>query len=255
MHMRPQRSLCLSIATLLLVTTGFVHSVSALAQTPLAAAVANNRVLPATPAKVDLDALIRVESKTIGSDGVTRTSLYEETFMRRGEQIWTQRIRPKQTTAHNHDKEGHAGHKHLDPFEGGRLISLEDGKPQMRLISASEKRVVSVPSVEFGNLGFDGSWERAYYLVTQLEFKSFKPATRVSNVSDAKWFEKKGEVNESILWDNNRKVPLVIESTNRQGSQWRRITVIPRKELTAVVPWGPQLVKNFDQMLYSDFLD
>jgi helix-turn-helix protein len=125
----------------------------------------------------------------------------------------------------------------------------------LRLISASEKRVITVPSVEFGNLGFDGSWERAYYWVTQLEFKSFKPSSRLSDVSDAQWFEKMGEVNEFILWDNKRQIPWVIESTNRQGNQWRKITVTPRKEMTAVTPWNPQLIKQYDQMLYSDFLD
>jgi hypothetical protein len=140
-------------------------------------------------------------------------------------------------------------------LEGGRLISLEDGTPQLRLISASEKRVITVPSVEFGNLGFDGSWERAYYWVTQLEFKSFKPSSRLSDVPDAQWFEKMGEVNEFILWDNKRQIPWVIESTNRQGNQWRKITVTPRKEMTAVTPWNPQLIKQYDQMLYSDFLD
>jgi hypothetical protein len=47
----------------------------------------------------------------------------------------------------------------------------------------------------------------------------------------------------------------VIESANRQGNHWRKITVTPRKEMTAVVPWSPQLVRRYDQMLYSDFLD
>jgi hypothetical protein len=45
----------------------------------------------------------------------------------------------------------------------------------------------------------------------------------------------------------------VIESANRQGNHWRKITVTPRKEMTAVVPWRPELIKRYDQMLYSDF--
>lgn len=243
------------MTTLILGTLGLMPISMALAQTQIAQAPPSKSLSAAPRARVDLDALIRVESKTTSSDGVTRTSLYEETYMRRGEQVWSQRIRPKSAHDHATAREGHAGHKHLDPFEGGRLISLEDGKPQMRLISATEQRVVSVPSVEFGNLGFDGSWERAYYLVTQLEFKNFKPSARVSDVPDTQWFEKTGDVNEFILWDHKRQIPWVIESTNRQGNQWRKITVTPRKEMTAVVPWNPQLIKRYDQMLYSDFLD
>lgn len=256
-HMSPQRSACFHVYWLLLWGLGCMHSGLAQAQTPPIAtpATAPQSARPAARGAVDLDALIRVESKTIGADGVTRTSQYEETFMRRGEQVWTQRIRPKQATAHHHGPDGHNGHKHLDPLEGGRLITLEEGKPQLRLISASEKRVVSVPSVEFGNLGFDGSWERAYYLVTPAELKQFKPSSRATDVPDAQWFEKQGAVHESILWDPKRQIPWVIESTNKQGSQWRRITVTPQKELTAVVPWSPQRVKTYDQMLYSDFLD
>lgn len=255
LSLRSFSSFCLQFAKIFFLTLGLVGSGTTPAQTPSASATASKIQPAAARAKVDLDALIRVESKTTGSDGVTRTSLYEETYMRRGEQVWTQRVRPKSAHLHEHVKEGHAGHKHLDPFEGGRLISLEDGKVQLSLISASEKRVVSVPSVEFGNLGFDGSWERAYYWVTQLEFKSFKPSSRLSDVADAQWFEKTGEVNEFILWDPKRQIPWVIESTNRQGNQWRKITLTPRKEMTAVVPWSPQLIKRYDQMLYSDFLD
>jgi hypothetical protein len=237
------------------VALGFACASASNAQTSSAPTPTGKSLSAAARAQVDLDALVKVESKTTGSDGVTRTSLYEERFMRRGDQIWTQRVLPKTGRVHEHVKEGHSGHKHLDPFEGGRLVSLEDGKPQLRLISAGEKRVVSVPSVEFGNLGFDGSWERAYYWVTQLEFKSFKPSSRVSDVADAQWFEKTGDVNEFILWDHKRQIPRVIESTHRQGNQWRKISVTPRKEMTAVVPWSPQLIKRYDQMLYSDFLD
>lgn len=245
----------LQISKLFFLTLGFIYSGTTLGQIPIAPAHDSKSLPVAARARVDLDALVKVESKTTGSDGVTRTSLYQETYMRRGEQVWTQRIRPKQAHVHVHVKERHAGHRHLDPLEGGRLISLEDGTPQLRLISASEKRVITVPSVEFGNLGFDGSWERAYYWVTQLEFKSFKLSSRLSDVPDAQWFEKMGEVNEFILWDNKRQIPWVIESTNRQGNQWRKITVTPRKEMTAVTPWNPQLIKQYDQMLYSDFLD
>jgi hypothetical protein len=253
--MIPIRSLLLQIATLVVLPLGLIPVNMALAQTQITQTPAGKNLPASSRALVDLDALIQVESKTTSSDGVTRTSLYKETYMRRGEQVWIQRIRPKSAHDHAPAKKGHTIHKHLDPFEGGRLISLEDGKPQLSLISASEKRVVSVPSVEFGNLGFDGSWERSYYWVTQLEFKSFKPSARVSDAPDSQWFEKTGDTHEFILWDDKRQIPLVIESTNRQGNQWRKITVTPRKEMAAVVPWNPELIKRYDQMLYSDFLD
>ncbi len=206
---------------------------------------------------VDLDARILVESKTIGADGVTRTSQYEETFMRRGQQVWMQRIRPKPVAAHDHAKEK-SGHKHLDPFAGGRLIGLADGKAQMDLVLPDEKQVVNIPSVEFGNLGFDGSWERAYYLIALQEFKRskiLKATQRKSEFPDAVWHERKGDINESILWDSKRMVPRVIESSNAQGTQWRRITVTLQNSVARVVPWSETVVKNYDQMRYSDFMD
>lgn len=225
------------------------HGQSSSAQTKATAA--------ASDTLVDLDGRILVESKSIGADGVTRTSQYEETFMRRGQQVWMQRIRPKSVAAHDHAKEK-SGHKHLDPFAGGRLIGLADGKAQMDLVLPDEKQVVNIPSVEFGNLGFDGSWEKAYYLISLQEFKRsklLKATQRQSAFPDAVWHERKGDVNESILWDSKRMVPRVIESSNAQGTQWRRITVTLQNSIARVVPWSESVVKNYDQLRYSDFLD
>ncbi len=229
-------------------TTG-AHAQTSPAQTKVTAA--------ASDTLVDLDARILVESKTIGADGVTRTSQYEETFMRRGQQVWMQRVRPKSVAEHDHGKEK-KGHKHLDPFAGGRLIGLVDGKAQLDLVLADEKQVVNIPSVEFGNMGFDGSWEKAYYLIALQEFKRakvLKATQRKSEFPDAVWHERKGDVNESILWDSKRMVPRVIESSNAQGTQWRRITVTLQNSTSRVVPWSESVVKNYDQMRYSDFLD
>jgi hypothetical protein len=214
-------------------------------------------VTAATAALVDLDARISVETKSIGSDGVTRTSQYGETLMRRGQQVWMQRIRPKQNHEHDHEKES-SGHKHLDPYSGGRLISLFEGKPQLNLVLPDKKQIVNIPSVEFGNMGFDGSWEKAYYLISLQEFlrsKLFKVTPRKSEFPEAVWYERKGDVNESILWDNKKMIPRVIESSNAQGTQWRRITVTLNGSLENSVPWRESVVKNYDQMRYSDFLD
>ena len=92
----------LQISKLFFWARGFIYSGTTLAQIPLAPAQDSKSLPVAARARVDLDALVRVESKTTGSDGVTRTSLYQETYMRRGEQAWTQRIRPKQAHVHGH---------------------------------------------------------------------------------------------------------------------------------------------------------
>ena len=218
-----------------------------------ATSVAAQDASPGARPLVDLDARIRVESRSIGADGITRSSSYEETFMRRGQEVWTQRVIPRQAPVHEDDK---TGHKHLVPHESGRLIGQHDGKPLMQLINAHNKVVVSIPAVEFANMGFDGSWERAYYLITARELQALPPSSRKSEHPDASWFEKKGaKITESVLWDNKRMVPRVIESSNRQGSQWRRVTVTPHDELARNIPWSAQATQAYEKLRHSDFLD
>jgi hypothetical protein len=38
-----------------------------------------------------------------------------------------------------------------------------------------------------------------------------------------------------------------------ETSRGREISLTLRKEETAVVPWSPQLIKSYGQMLFSDF--
>jgi len=227
--------------------TGSAHGQSSFEATP----TPRNSIA----APVDLDGTIRVESRSIGSDGVTRSSVYDETFMRRGQQVWTQRILPKQALRQEHGKDEKSKHKHLDPFAGGRLITLTDGKLEMRLVLPNDNAVVSVPSVEFGNLGFDGSWERAYALVTQQELRKLQPSSRATDIPGAQWFERKGDIKESVLWDKHRMVARAIESSNSQGTQWRRVTLTLNSTISPTVPWDAQRIKAFDRLQYSDFLD
>jgi len=243
------------LTALFCLTSVWALATDTLAQTPATTGAPTRSTSPGPATLVDLDALIRVESRSMGADGVARSSVYEENFMRRGPQVWTRRIIPRQAPVHAHDKDEKAGHKHLDPFEGGRLITLVDGKPQMSLILPHEKTVVAIPSVDFGNLGFDGSWERAYHLVTQRELSALQPTTRKSDIPGTQWYEKKGETTESVLWDRQRMVARVIESSNRQGNQWRRVTLLPQSDLGKTVPWDAQRIQTYEQLRYSDFLD
>lgn len=203
--------------------------------------------------RVDLDARIKVESRSVGGDGVTRTSVYEETLMRRGSKVWTQRVLPKGMGEHGHAGDDKSSHKHLNPFESGRLIEQAAGKAQMTLVVPHDKVVVSIPQAEFANMGFDGSWERAYFLVTERELRVLAASNRKSDVPGSRWHERKGEVNESVLWDDALMLPRTIESSNREGTQWRRITVTPAVTLSPQVPW--LATQGFDKKIYADYLD
>ncbi len=203
--------------------------------------------------RVDVDARIKVESRSVGSDGVTRTSVYEETLMRRGAKVWTQRVLPKSMGDHAHAGAGPSGHKHLNPFEGGRLIEPVTGQAQMTLVVPHDKVVVSIPQAEFANMGFDGSWERAYFMITERELRALPPSGRKSDAPTARWHERKGDVSESVLWDEALMLPRTIESSNREGSQWRRVTVTPAATLATQWPW--LATQGFEQKIYADYLD
>lgn len=203
--------------------------------------------------RVDLDARIKVETRSVGGDGVTRMSIYEDTLIRRGTQVWTQRVLGKVQADHDHASEGRRQHKHLNAVKGGRLIDLDSGKPVMTVIVPQDKVVVSIPSAEFANLGFDGSWERAYFLVTARELKSLQASNRKSAFAEARWYERKGEIVESVLWDEALMLPRVIESSSRDGAQWRRVTVTPASAMTGELPW--LATQGFDRKIYADYLD
>lgn len=245
----------LTLLTVVAVSLGTVSVV-----VPSALSAANSKQLNVRSAVslslYDLDADVIVESKIMGADGVLRTTRFEETLMRRASVAWVKRVLPTSVRATH--KDDAQKHKHFNPIEAGRVVTAQPDGAQLSFVNADEKVVVSVPKPEFANVGFDGSWERAYHLVTASELATMKPVTSSAALSaapeGAQWLQRHvNGIREYVLWDKTRAIALVIETSNDAATKWYRVTVKPKATLVSPVPWLQ--TQGFEQKGYVDYLD
>lgn len=218
--------------------------------------------------RVDLDAKLTIYSRTKSADGSMHTVELEEAMMRRGERVWKMRLNVPHVHAQHADHAGHAhgskldktkpaangGHEHFNPLEFGRVVGFEGSTAQLIYVKPEAKLLVTIPKSEFENVGFDGSWHRAYYLITPAELARLKPTARPSPVPGAVWYERdmrKGF--ERVLWDASKAIALQLESESADGRAYYRISVKLAGRLDPKPSWLS--TKGFEERRYSDYLD
>ena len=203
-------------------------------------------------AATDLDMKIAYYSKVVTPEGVTREARYEEKMLRRAGHVWTMRVLPAHAAAHEDHQPG--AHKHFNHVVLARHVTLENARPRIEFIDAHDRQVVSVPPAEYGNVSFDGSWDHAYYLLDSKRLKSMPLSSRASSTPGARWREREdNSVFERVLWDEQRQIPLLIESGDKAGTFVNRMEITVQPALTRDLPW--QKLKGYAQKEYSDFLD
>jgi hypothetical protein len=201
----------------------------------------------------DLDLLVEHRVKTVGADGVTRTTEFAEHVVRRKDQVWIERVIPagaRETKAH-----ANSGHddKHLDLGAAARWITLEGGKTlNIHLVNAEDKVVVSVPAAEYDSIGFDGNWDSAWHLLDPRQLQAMKPVAGDAP-SGMRWYESDfGSLKVRVLWDEKSEIPRRVESGNKKGTTRKLMSVqniSPPKNL----PWT--LIGSYRQRDYTDYLD
>jgi hypothetical protein len=145
-------------------------------------------------------------------------------------------------------------HKHFNPVEFGRLVTLEGEQLRLEYVSLQQRVVVAVPKPEYGNVGFDGSALRAYYLIVPQDLARLKASERPAPAPTAAWYERSGKFGyERVLWDRARAIVLQAESGSADGSQWFRIRVNVSPSRSQAIPW--KKMASFEQRAYSDLLD
>ncbi|KQQ47153.1 hypothetical protein ASF61_00380 [Duganella sp. Leaf126] len=226
--------------SLLIATVSLAGTVHAVASAP-----------PGVAAAPDLDVTISYYSKTLTPDGVTRESRYEETMLRRPGHVWTARVLPASAARLRDDAGDH--HHGLDHIAMPRHLVNAGKTPRLELVDARDKAVVAIPATEFENVNFDGSWDRAFYLLDPRLLKTMTVTGRASTVPGARWREREDNgVYQRVLWDEQRQIPLTIESGDKAGTFYRRVDVTARPGATAA-PWTR--LQGYAQREYSDFLD
>ncbi len=219
----------------------------------LIALAAASACLTARAAEPDLNLLVEHDVSEVGADGVTRTMHFQERIYRRENLVWIERVLPEGA----HRPEAHAGggaeHKHLDLAAAARWITLEAGRVvRVRLVVAHDRAVVEVPAAEYGNIGFDGSWENAYHLLDPRRLQAMKPATGEAPAG-ARWYQATGgRQTVRVLWDERARIPRRVESSDAAGTSRARMSA---REVAgpSTPPWSA--LGGYQQKVYSDYLD
>jgi hypothetical protein len=225
-----------------------IHRFTMLLAAVCAAGLAHAATQAAPAAAPDLDLTVAYYSKTVTPDGVTRESRYEEKMLRRPGHVWSARVLPSHAAAQ--EEAHHHGFNHIVL---PRHVTLAGKTPRVEYVDVKERAVVAIPPSEFDNVNFDGSWERAFYLLDPRLLGTMPVTTRATTVAGARWREREeGGVFQRVLWDERRQIPLVIESGDKAGTFYRRVDVTAQAG-AAEAPW--KKLHGYAQREYSDFLD
>ena len=227
---------------------------------------ATAQAAPAAPA--DLDLGITYYSRVLTPEGVTRESRYEEKMLRRPGHVWVERVLAPATDAHAGHSHGENRkvalktstaptqheHKHFNPVLIPRHVMLEKNTVRVEYIDAHDKIVVAIPKAEYENVNFDGSWENSFYLLDPKLVAAMPLAKQASTVPGARWREvEKNGVFQRILWDEQKQIPLIIESGDRANTFYRRVDVKLQPTVSKAQPWAN--LQHYAQREYSDYLD
>lgn len=199
-----------------------------------------------------LDFTVKYYNRVLSPEGVLRESHYEENTVRRAGHVWTYRVLPKQAIVAP-DHEEHL-HSHFNHAVIPRHITFNGKQTAIYFVDANEKYVVTIEPTEYGNVGFDGSWLNAYFLVDPNFIERLPKSNRKSPLASAEWHEQeKDGVFQRILWDTKRMIPLIAETGDNKQTFYNRVDVQVKNNLAPTLPWTGQ--KGYAQKVYADFLD
>lgn len=205
----------------------------------------------------ELDARVSHETRQVMASGVTRVDIWQERLVRRGNQVWTERIRPAAAhDVHAHGAEPaqaeHIGHRHFDADTSARWLTLASGgKVEVRFVDRAHRIVVDVPSAEFGTVGFDGRYDAAASIVPPSVLATMKPGARTA--SGERWYtDRSAGWSHRVLWSEARQIALRVES-ERDDRSMRRVVVVQPQVTAKVTPWSA--LGGYTPKHYDDFMD
>lgn len=207
-------------------------------------------VLAVSPAP-ELDLSIRHYSRVVTANGVVRESRSEETMLRRHNHVWLVRVLPDTFAGRNLQQ--HAGRNvPLKTVTMGlpqpaiehplaantmpRHVTLEAGRLKLELVDTKRQEIIVVAPEKYADIRFDGSWSNAYYLLDSRMIAALFLSKQSASGTHWRSQEKDGYF-QRVLWNEEKMIPLVIETGSRDGKFFRRTEVQVRKGLTRDLPW------------------
>lgn len=212
--------------------------------------------LPASPGGPSLDLDIAYYTRVTTPEGVTREARYKEAMLRRPGHVWVERVLPPMAGSGRRDGAtgGAVGHAEFNHAIAPHHVTWEKIAVRINYVDTQEKAVVVIPAAEYSNVNFDGSWVNSFFLIDPKRVSAMPRSDRKSPVVGAQWHEhEKNGVFERVLWDENRQIPLTIESGDKAATFYRRVDVSVRPALSARLPWLQ--LSGYSQKEFSDYLD
>jgi hypothetical protein len=198
----------------------------------------------------DLDLSIRHYSRVMSDEGVLRESRHEDRMLRRDGHVWLYRVLPTAMTHHHDEKD----HRHFNPVLLPRHVTPDGARARIEFIDFHERELISIPQADHENVGFDGSWQNAFYLADPKRVMAMPVSGRASPIAGARWREQRTkDMFQRVLWDEKRMIPLIVESGDAQGRVLERVEVQPLPGLEKRQPWKE--TAGFARKEYADFLD
>lgn len=205
-----------------------------------------------------LDATVTYESKSVTYAGVTEVRQFRNLLIRRPGHIWMERLIPmtNDPSIQHETSEKKSEHKHFDFETSTQHLSRTDrGEVRADYVDRQNRQIVFVPPTEYSVSGFDGSWDNAAAMVSEKVVKAMPLSNRATPTANSEWHEEvsKGWYNR-VLWSNQYKVALVIESGKTNGTAQRK-TILAIRAATPdnALPW--KQLNGYVQKEYDDFMD
>jgi hypothetical protein len=202
----------------------------------------------------DLNLAIHHEIDSVGADGVHRKVDFSEHLYRRDNQVWVERAIPAGVHSDSEHADKHnEDHKHLDVAASARwIVRNAKGELQVQLVNRYERMIVNINPPDYGNIGFDGSWDAAYHLLSPRQLATMT-ATDLAAPDGCKWYENHNQSGwVKVLWDQKEQYPRQVESGNTSGTSHKRMDAkVTRSPLP--LPW--KNLAGYQQKEYSDTLD
>ena len=143
--------------------------------------------------------------------------------------------------------------KHVDVALAARWIARQgDDKPRLMLVDPLQKTIIDVDRSDFENVGFEGSWAGAYFLVAPNLLASM--TRRGARLADGgQWYDlQRAGASIRVLWDEADRYPREIESVSADGLSSKLLRA-SKSAGSAARPW--QSTANYIRIGYNDLLD
>ena len=201
-----------------------------------------------------VSAVLAHEITEQGSDGVTRTTRFQERFIREGDQLWIERVLPALTQGDGAARKVRfeQDHNELNVQTAPRYVhATKAGSASLLLVDPKRRATFSAGPEDYAHLGFSGRWTAESHLIDPAELRKMKVSMRATQVAGAHWFETKTESDYTcILWSETLQFPLAIETGALDGHYQSRTNVRldtgknPRRPWTQVQDYAAREISD-----------